>query len=89
LEGATRRVLWSQEELSWRQPTQPLVRGDYLLVGDFEGYIHALSLLDGSLQGQLEFDDEGLRVPMQPWQDGFIVYSNGGLLALLELHQSD
>lgn len=89
LEGATRRVIWSQEKLSWRQPTQPLVRGDYLLVGDFEGYIHALSLLDGSLQGQLEFDDEGLRVPMQPWQDGFIVYSNGGLLSLLELHQPD
>ena len=89
LEGATRRVIWTQEKLSWRQPTQPLVRGDYLLVGDFEGYIHALSLLDGSLQGQLEFDDEGLRVPMQPWQDGFIVYSNGGLLSLLELQQPD
>lgn len=89
LEGATRRVIWSQEKLSWRQPTQPLVIDDYLLIGDFEGYIHALSLLDGSLQGQLKFDDEGLRVPMQPWQDGFIVYSNGGLLSLLELHQRD
>lgn len=89
LEGATRRVLWNQEKLSWRQPTQPLVQGDYLLVGDFEGYIHALSLLDGSLQGQLEFDDEGLRVPMQPWQDGFFVYSNGGRLSLLELRQRD
>lgn len=89
LEGATRKQIWVQDELSWRQPTQPFVSGDYLLVGDFEGLIHVLSLQDGSFQGQLKFDGEGLRVPIQRWQDGVIVYGNGGRLALLQLKEHD
>ncbi|GAA3586240.1 outer membrane protein assembly factor BamB [Marinobacter xestospongiae] len=88
-DGASRDVIWAQDRLSWRQTTQPQVVGDYLLVGDFEGYIHALSLADGSLQGQLEFDDEGLRVPMQRLGDRVLVYGNSGKLALLELNARD
>lgn len=89
-QGSNRRELWTQDRLSWRQTTQPVVYGDYLLVGDFEGYIHMLSLEDGSLQGQLEFDDEGLRVPAQRLRDGkLLVFGNSGKLSVLELKESD
>ncbi|WP_166263707.1 outer membrane protein assembly factor BamB [Marinobacter caseinilyticus] len=89
VDGSTRKVLWTQDKLSWRQSTQPLVTGDYVLTGDFEGYLYALSVEDGALQGQLQFDGEGLRVPMQRWSDGVIVYGNGGRLALLKPEASD
>ena len=76
--------------MSWRQPTQPVVFEDYLLIGDFEGYIHMLSLEDGSLVGQLEFDDEGLRVPFQRLQNGnLLVYGNSGKLSVLKLRTLD
>lgn len=89
-QGSNRRELWTQDRLSWRQTTQPVVYDDYLLVGDFEGYIHMLSLEDGSLQGQLEFDDEGLRVPAQRLRDGkLLVFGNSGKLSVLELKESD
>ncbi|KPP97724.1 outer membrane protein assembly factor BamB [Marinobacter sp. HL-58] len=88
--GNDRRELWVQDKLSWRQPTQPIVFDDYLLVGDYEGYIHMLSLEDGSLQGQLEFDDEGLRVPFQRLQNGnLLVYGNSGKMSVLEIRERD
>ncbi|MDX1458083.1 MAG: outer membrane protein assembly factor BamB [Marinobacter sp.] len=88
-EGSNRREIWTQDKLAWRQLTQPVVLGDYLVVGDFEGYIHVMSLEDGQLMGQLEFDDEGLWVPMQVVQDKFLVYGNSGKLSLFELNERD
>lgn len=87
--GATRQIVWANEELAWRQPTQPIVIGDQIMVGDFGGFLHLLSVEDGNFTGQLEFDDEGLRVPMLRWQDRVVVYSNGGKLAAFELTESD
>lgn len=85
VDGSTRKIVWTQDKLAWRQLTQPIVVGDYLLVGDYEGYLHVLSLDNGTFQGQLEFDSDGLRAPMQRWRDLIIVYGNGGHLAALKL----
>jgi len=88
--GSDRRELWVQDRLSWRQPTQPIVYDDYLLIGDFEGYIHILSMEDGTLVGQHEFDDDGLRVPFQRLQNGnLLVYGNSGRLSALKLRELD
>lgn len=88
--GSNRREVWTQDRLSWRQPTQPTVFGDYLLVGDYEGYIHMLSLDDGSLEGQMEFDSDGLRVPFQRLQNGnLLVYGNSGKMSVLKIRERD
>ena len=88
LQGNDRRELWRRDQLAWRQPTQPLVLNDYLLVGDFEGYIHVLALDDGSFVGQLEFDDEGLRVPFKLMsEDRFLVYGNSGDMSVFTLQE--
>jgi outer membrane protein assembly factor BamB len=90
LRGQDRRELWRQDKLAWRQLSQPIVLDDYLLVGDFEGYIHILSLEDGSLQGQLEFDDEGLRVPFKLMSGGrLLVYGNSGEMSVFTLDKRD
>lgn len=88
LQGQDRRELWRQDQLAWRQPTQPIVLGDYLLVGDFEGYIHILSLEDGSLQGQLQYDSEGLRVPFRVISDNrLLVYGNSGEMSVFSIEK--
>ena len=90
LRGSDRREAWVQDKLSWRQVTRPAVSGDHLVVGDFEGYLHVLSAKDGSLQGQLKFDSEGIRVPVQIMRDGnLLVFFNGGKLSVLRLEQDD
>ncbi|GGC78159.1 outer membrane protein assembly factor BamB [Marinobacter halophilus] len=84
--GSDRRELWLQDRLSWRQLTQPIAAGDYLITGDYEGYLHALSLSDGSLQGQMKFDSDGIRVPVQIIEDGnLLVFGNGGRMTVFTL----
>lgn len=84
--GSDRRELWVQDRLSWRQVTRPVVSGDYVVTGDYEGYLHALSREDGALQGQLKFDSDGIRVPVQVIDDGnLLVYGNGGRMAVYSL----
>ena len=88
--GQDRRELWTQDALAWRQPTAPMAVNGHVLVGDFEGYIHILDQQDGSLQGQLHYDGDGLRAPFQRLQDGSIlVFGNSGRLAAYELRQRD
>ena len=90
LRGSDRRELWVQSELAWRQITRPAVSGDYLVVGDFEGYLHVLSMEDGSLVGQSKYDSDGIRVPVQVLSSGnLLVYGNGGKMSVLELEQND
>ncbi len=88
-EGSSRRAIWTQEKLAWRQLSRPVVFDDYLVVGDFEGYIHVLARDDGRLLGQLEYDDEGLWIPMQRLRDKLLVYGNSGKLSLFELNERD
>lgn len=90
LRGADRKELWTQDRLAWRQLTQPMVYDDYLVVGDYEGYLHVLSRSDGSLQGQKEFDDEGIRVPAQRLTNGnLLVFGNSGKMAIYQIKPND
>lgn len=47
-------VAWKQESLSHRQLTAPVVTRDGVVVlGDYQGYLHLLSLQDGTLVGRI------------------------------------
>lgn len=49
--GAT---LWKQEKLQARDVTRSMIVGEYLLVGDYAGYVHVLSRFDGRFIARLE-----------------------------------
>lgn len=86
--GSDRREIWVQDRLSWRQLTQPAVYKDYLIVGDYEGYLHVLSAEDGSLVGQKHYDSDGLRVPLQRMANGnLMVFGNSGELSVFKLKE--
>jgi outer membrane protein assembly factor BamB len=73
--------LWKQAELHQRRLTGPALVKDYLVVGDFEGYLHLLSQDDGSLVGRLKIDDEPIEAAPVVRDDVIYVYSDGGVLA--------
>ncbi|RMJ01994.1 Outer membrane protein assembly factor BamB precursor [Marinobacter litoralis] len=90
LRGNDRRELWVQSDLAWRQVTRPAVTGEYMVVGDYEGYLHVLQMSDGSLVGQTKYDSDGIRVPVQVLSNGnLLVYGNGGKMSVLKLEQDD
>jgi outer membrane protein assembly factor BamB len=85
--GAT---IWKQDKLLYRKLTRPALIGDYLAVGDFEGYIHILSRYDGHFvaRHQLgQFDDigwqrsSGIIVPPATQPDNRLVVVNRGSIA--------
>lgn len=57
-------TMWKQTALHQRALTAPVQQGNYIVVGDYEGYLHWLSKEDGHLAG---------RTRIRQWQDYFPV----------------
>ena len=83
--GAT---LWKQEKLQARYLTRPVLFGDYLIVGDLDGYLHLMSKFDGHFVARVlvggdvdeDFSDNGILVPPVVNDDAIIVTTRSGLL---------
>lgn len=73
--------LWKQDALHQRRLTAPALVKNSLVVGDFEGYLHALSQDDGSLVGRLELDDSPIEESPTVYDDVLYVYTSSGKLA--------
>ena len=78
-------VRWSQGALGYRQLSRPMPIGSYVAVGDFEGYLHILSQVDGDLVGRVRVDSDGVRADMLS-EDGILyVFANDGELVAYEI----
>ena len=96
LNGAT---IWKQDKLAYRSLTRPTIMGDYLAVGDFEGYVHLLSREDGSFVARFQlgqYDDIGWQFasgiivpPIVFRKDRLVVVSRGGIVYVLYLRKYD
>ena len=76
---------WENSALLNRELSAPVVFAGYLLVADHDGYVHALSQVDGSLVGRTRVDGAGVRVPMRVVDELLVVYANDGKLAAYDL----
>lgn len=56
IDKASGSTLWKNDQLFMRHVSAPLVMEKYVLAGDFEGYLHALSQEDGSLLARIKTD---------------------------------
>ncbi|MGH8030214.1 MAG: outer membrane protein assembly factor BamB, partial [Arenimonas sp.] len=61
LERSTGNAVWKQEALVRRQLTTPVVQGEYVVVGDLEGYLHWLRLSSGEIVGRTRLENAALR----------------------------
>ncbi len=76
--------LWKQDKLNGRWATAPLAMGRYVIVGDFEGYVHVLSREDGAFVARVATDGSAIRVPPVALDlSTFLVQTrNGGVYAI-------
>ena len=72
---------WQQKAFKNRQLTGPLRYRDYVVVGDFEGYLHWLDAKTGEVVARQRIDDE--RIIAKPIDIGGAVagYSSTGKMA--------
>lgn len=69
-------AIWRQDALAMRWLSSPAVHGNYVLVGDFEGYLHWLNLDDGELAGRVRLGGDPIRATPQVSADGVAVAVN-------------
>ncbi|MHB9118680.1 MAG: outer membrane protein assembly factor BamB [Burkholderiales bacterium] len=70
--------MWKQDKLLGRQLTAPDIGGGYVVVGDFQGYVHLLSREDGSLAGRFATDGTSIRVRPISLDGGLLIQTSGG-----------
>lgn len=96
LNGAT---IWKQDKLAYRNITRPTIIGDYLAVGDYEGYVHVLSRYDGHFVARYQlgqFDHTGWDLatgiivpPIAMGDNRIAVVTRGGIAYVLRLREKD
>lgn len=75
--------VWRQEKLLYRRVSAPAVLGDWIVVGDFEGFVHVISTDDGSFVARLATDgSEIIAAPLVIGDLAVIQTQAGGLYAI-------
>ena len=85
LDKSTGSSLWKNESLTLRRVTAPGIAGAYAVVGDFEGYLHALSRDDGAFTARARLDSAIEVAPISV--DGTLyVQTVGGSVYAVSVH---
>jgi outer membrane protein assembly factor BamB len=64
--------MWKNDSLKYRWVTGPAVQGNYVVVGDMEGYVHWLQTGDGALAARERLSKKAIQA--QPLVVGDVVY---------------
>nr|VFJ87852.1 MAG: Beta-barrel assembly machine subunit BamB [Candidatus Kentron sp. H]VFJ89571.1 MAG: Beta-barrel assembly machine subunit BamB [Candidatus Kentron sp. H]VFJ96270.1 MAG: Beta-barrel assembly machine subunit BamB [Candidatus Kentron sp. H] len=83
-------TLWHQTALERRKLTAPvgfgpMGLGDYVVVGDLEGYAHILDKNDGRISARIRVDKKKILAPPMVANDILYVYGSSGILTALNV----
>lgn len=82
-------VRWTQGALGYRSLSRPTPVSSYVAVADFEGIVHIISQVDGSIVGRVSVDGDGARADMVSDGNILYVYGNSGKLAAYKISSLD
>jgi outer membrane protein assembly factor BamB len=77
--------MWEQQALQYRQLSSPEVFSSYLAVGDYAGYLHLVSQLDGQFAARIKLDSDGIGTRPLTVGDMLYVLGNSGKLIALRI----
>lgn len=86
LDKSSGSSLWKNDKLSLRSSSVPYVLGKYVVVGDYEGYLHALSREDGSLVARIRADSSAILSAPVELDGGLLVQTSDGSLYSVAIH---
>lgn len=80
LDRFTGKILWQQPMLKYRKITGPATNGNFVAVGDYEGYLHFFSALNGNLIARISIDKSGIVTqPIAKNNAIYVITRNGTL----------
>ncbi|MBU0501088.1 MAG: outer membrane protein assembly factor BamB [Gammaproteobacteria bacterium] len=77
--------MWKQTALQNRRLTAPVPFGDYVVAGDFEGYLHWIKFEDGSILARTKVGSSPITAKPKLVDDVLYVYGDGGDFAAIKL----
>ncbi len=78
------RSLWKQDALNNRMLTAPVAYDEYVVVADYDGYIHWLANSDGRQLGRIKISNQGIAAKLVVVDNIVYVYSKDGTLVALK-----
>jgi len=84
----TGRPLWTQKDLHQRKLTAPAIYENYVVVGDFQGYVHWLSSTDGKQLGRVQVTDSAIEAKPVVVDHIVYIYAKDGTLAALKVRSN-
>jgi len=75
---------WKQDELNNRGLTAPVAYDEYIVVGDYDGYVHWLAGSDGRQLGRIKIADSAIDAKPVVVENTVYIYSKDGRLAALK-----
>ena len=76
-------ALWKNKKMHARMLSAPAVLGEYILVGDFEGYLHWLAVEDGRLLGRTRVGKAPITTTPLVVDGVVYIYGDGGEMAAI------
>jgi outer membrane protein assembly factor BamB len=83
--GLTGISLWKSKDYRKRDLTAPVKIGNYLVVGDFEGYLHFLNIENGKTEGRFRAGRSQI-VELKVFENTLASLDNAGRLTYLEVN---
>ncbi|AYH42638.1 outer membrane protein assembly factor BamB [Azoarcus sp. DN11] len=85
LDGSNGANVWKQDALPRRGLSRPLLVGDFVAVGDFEGYVHLLNRETGAFAARTRADSSGIVAePRRFGRGGLVVQTRDGGIFVYE-----
>ena len=85
---ADNHEIWTNSQLTYRNVTAPAIYGNYVVVGDLQGYIYFLSLADGRIQSKLDTDGTPIYTAPKVIGGDILIQTSGGDLECLRYDPS-
>ncbi|MCD8537278.1 MAG: outer membrane protein assembly factor BamB [Burkholderiaceae bacterium] len=79
-------TVWLQDALRNRRLTEPGVVGSWVAMGDFDGYVHALSTQTGELAGRVSVGGGAMFAPVQTTSGGALVQAGDSSVVFIRLN---
>jgi outer membrane protein assembly factor BamB len=80
-------VVWRQDAMPRRAVSRPLIVGDHVVVGDFEGYIHVLNRENGHFAARGRAGKGAIGADPRLLGSGFVVQNRDGDVAAYEIRR--
>lgn len=75
--------LWGNNQLKNRNVTAPVIYGNYVVVGDYEGYLYFINLSTGTIESMYDLSDSALMAAPIVVNGNLLVFYSDGSLELI------